>query len=477
MSAVFEQLAGHFAHQSLHDPLTGLPNRLLFAETVRCLPAVATGAATSAALLYVDLDGFKAVNDEFGHEVGDEVLIQCAQRLRAAVRPDDVVARLGGDEFALLLVEAVTDEQTAAIADRVILSTAAPFLVADRVVIIGASVGIAHAADQVEQCVDTVEALLRCADVAMYRAKTRGRGRVERFSSPQPEDPTATRPRNSRDVERRLRAAVEEGSLRLAYQPKYDLRTGRLLELEALARWDDDAGPVSPAVFIPVAERSGLIHELGRWALRTACEQACSWRRVGADGVDRGAVVAVNVSPHQLADTTFVAGVAEVLGRTGLPAARLCLEVTETSAIEDLAAPRKQLGMLKRLGVLVALDDFGTGHSTLTLLRALPLDWVKIDRSFVEDVADSSAGAVLVRLVIEAAHSLGLLVCAEGVERPEQLTELSAMGCGAVQGFLLGVPARVPELQPFYRLDRSSSDPTSRYLLPAARLPSSRCAP
>jgi len=442
MSSVFEQLARQFAHQSMHDPLTGLPNRLLLADAVRRLPAPGLGGASSPALLYVDLDGFKAVNDDFGHDVGDGVLLQYAHRLRDAVRPGDLAARLGGDEFAVLLIDPVTDMQAEAVADRLVLLSAAPFLVGAHVVHLGASVGVARA-DEVEQQVDVVDALLRLADSAMYRAKVSGRRGTRR--------PGLDRRRDERDEDRRLLAGLERGELVLAYQPKYELRTGRLLELEALARWDSPSGPVSPAVFIPAAEGSGAIHELGAWALRTACAEAATWP---GEGGRCGPVVAVNVSPHQLADPGLVGVVAQALQVTGLPASQLCLEITETAAIDDLPATRERLGLLRALGVQIALDDFGTGYSSLTLLRSLPLDWVKIDRSFVEDVATDPAGAALVRLVIEAAHSLGVLVCAEGVEREDQLPQLAAMGCDAVQGFLLGLPGRIPELSPVSDLGR-----------------------
>ena len=453
VSAVFAQLARHFAHQSRHDPLTGLPNRLVLADGVRGLPAPAHGADAAPALLYVDLDGFKAVNDEFGHDVGDAVLQEYAQRLQAAVRPGDIAARLGGDEFALLLVDAVTDQQAAAVADRLVLLAAAPFLIEGQVVSLGASVGVARAAGSAELRTDPVESLLRAADSAMYRAKSSGRGHAVHALSGHPALLSGT----GADLSSRLRDALNHDRLHLAYQGKYELRTGRLIELEALARWQEPEGPISPAVFIPAAERTGLIHPLGRWALETACRQAVSWRDVAQPG-GTGPVVAVNVSPYQLTDDGFVAGVAEVLRSTGLPAQQLCLEITETRAIADLVATRQQLVQLRALGVLIALDDFGTGHSSLTLLRELPLDWVKIDRSFVEDVASDPAGAVLVRLVIEAAHSLGVLVCAEGVERPEQLAQLTAMGCDAVQGFLLAVPTRVPDLGPSPELAGSARD-------------------
>jgi len=301
VSSVFEQLAAYFAaHQSAHDPLTGLGNRLLLADRVRRLVPTATGSAARPALLYVDLDGFKAVNDDFGHDVGDAVLVQYAQRLCDAVRTEDVVARLGGDEFALLLVDPVTDEQAQAIADRLVLLAAAPFLVGEAVAHVGASVGIARVGDEPEHHVDEVEALLRSADLAMYRAKTRGRGRVERGAPVTARD---GRGNGARDLDRRLTVALERGGLSLAYQPKFELATGRLLEHEALARWEDDTGSVSPAVFIPAAERSGLIHRLGQWALLTACEQARTWGGQDAEGNQTGPVVAVNVSPRQLGAT------------------------------------------------------------------------------------------------------------------------------------------------------------------------------
>ena len=452
VSAVFEQLARHFAHQSMHDPLTGLPNRLLLADAVRRLPVRPLDRSRSSALLYLDLDGFKAVNDNFGHDVGDSVLVEYAHRLRDAIRPGDVTARLGGDEFAVLLIDPVTDEQARAIAERLLLLSAAPFLVGPHVVAVGASVGLARA-DQVEKHVDVVEALLHLADTAMYRMKLQGRDTTARAG--------LLRRRDERDLDKRLRSALVGGELDLAYQPKYELRTGRLLELEALARWDTPAGPVSPAVFIPAAEGSGLICELGAWALQAACTEAARWS--GPDGA--GPVVAVNVSPYQLTSAGFVDEVAAVLAQTGLRADRLCLEITETAAIDDLAATRDKLGLLRGLGVLLALDDFGTGFSSLTLLRSLPLDWVKIDRSFIEEVASDPAAAALVRLVIEASHSLGVLVCAEGVEREDQVLQLAAMGCDAVQGFLLGVPSRSPALDPVSDLGRRGPAPGSPVLL------------
>ena len=422
------------------DTLTRIPNRAAVRERLQAtMDLAASASGLNFAVLFVNCDRFKQINDTHGHAVGDALLKAVAKEISTLMPPSAIPARLGGDEFALLLVDPVTDAQASAVADRLVLLAAAPFLIGDDVVRVGASVGIARAGDEVERHVDEVEALLRSADLAMYRAKTRGRGRAERGA---PEVSRDERGNDGRDLDRRLAQALDRGALSLAYQPKFELATGRLLEHEALARWVDDSGPVSPAVFIPAAERSGLIHRLGQWALQEACEQAQTWTT--PDGDRAAPVVAVNVSPRQLADPCFVACVAEVLTRTGLPASRLCLEITETAAIHDLAATRHQLHELRGTGVLIALDDFGTGYSSLTLLRVLPIDWVKIDRSFVEDVADDTSGAVLVRLVIEAAHSLGVRVCAEGVERPEQLARLLAMGCDAVQGFLLGVPARIP---------------------------------
>ncbi|MCZ2819552.1 EAL domain-containing protein [Modestobacter sp. VKM Ac-2977] len=438
VTAVFEQLAQEYAHQALHDPLTGLPNRLFLLERLR--QAVCPGS--SAVLFVIDLDRFKDVNDHLGHAAGDDVLTEFAQRLRTVARSEDLVVRLSGDEFALLTT-ALTTAQSTALAERIVLTAAAPFVVlprgahrdAEQLASLGASVGVASCSMEVR----SPDELLHRADLAMFRAKSLGRGRVAHFDTALLEDAETTDAVRARHrMERRLRLAIESRSLSLHYQPVVTLPSGQVTGVEALARWEDDElGRVAPDQFIPLAERTGLVVDLGRWVLQTACREAAGWP-AGPSGVPP--TVAVNVSPVQLAQRGFIDDVTRALADSGLAPDRLCLEITETAAITDLTATAARLSQVRDLGVRLALDDFGAGHSALTLLRALPVHLVKIDRSFIERVASDTADAVLVRLVIEAAHSLGRRVCAEGVETAEQAQQLVSMGCDSAQGWLFGRP-------------------------------------
>ena len=432
-AAVFAGLAGVYRRAAMTDALTGLPNRLAVHAYLRELGEPAGRSLNSAAVLYVDLDRFKGVNDTFGHRAGDELLVEFAGRLQACLRPGDVVARLGGDEFAILLwdVEAPT---AAAIADRIVLSAAAPFILNGCIVTIGASVGIATGAGLGELHVDAGDVLLRHADEAMYRAKQSGRGRSTHLATSDgaPEF----------EIARRLRAAVESDALQLVYQPKVLLSTGRVIEWEALCRWTDPVlGIVSPSEFIPVAERNGIILPLGRWVLERACQQAMAWLEAGTP-----APVAVNISAVQIANDNFVREVAETLASTGLPAGLLRLELTETAALIDIPATAARLTEIRASGVLLSLDDFGTGYSSLSLLRDLPVHGLKIDKSFIETIDTDPTAQSLVKMVIDGAHDLGLTVIAEGVEREEQLSRLVALGCDAAQGYLLGYPAKASML-------------------------------
>ncbi|MFD2093524.1 EAL domain-containing protein [Blastococcus deserti] len=446
LTTLFEHLAQHYAHRAVHDPLTGLPNRLFVEEQLQ-----PPRSFRPAVLFFIDLDRFKDVNDQFGHAAGDEVLLQLAARLRALGRAEDLVARLSGDEFALITADRLTFEQAEAVANRILLAADTPLVLrgtdgAENLVTVGASVGIAHApAGDGFFGAEALNVLLAQADAAMYRAKSLGRGRAAHFAPELLEDREATEAVRARHVlERRLRAAVDGGGLTLRYQPVVALPSGQVTGVEALARWhDEELGEISPDEFVPLAERTGLIVDLGRWVLRTACHEAARWPVVVAGPA---ASVAVNVSPVQLGQRDFVGDVVAALRASGLEPPRLCLEITETAAITDLASTAARLEELRRLGVRLALDDFGSGHSSLTLLRRLPVDLVKIDRSFVERVTTDTADAVLVRLVIEAAHSLGRRVCAEGVETLEQARQLVAMGCDSAQGWLFGRPADVPVL-------------------------------
>jgi diguanylate cyclase (GGDEF)-like protein/PAS domain S-box-containing protein len=462
VTAIFEQLALQYAYQSLHDPLTGLANRSFLLERLRASPLGAP-----AVLCYIDLDRFKDVNDHLGHAAGDEVLVEFARRLRGIARAEDVVVRLGGDEFAVLCEAPLSPAQSTALAERIVLAAAAPFVVRGRwtdalteeVVSLGASVGISRSeGDGHETGLTSLDVLLLQGDLAMYRAKSLGRGRVAHFESGLLDDAGGADAARARHrMERRLRQAIEAGGLSLHYQPVVTLPSGQVTGVEALARWaDDELGQVPPDQFIPLAERSGLVVDLGRWVLTTACHEAAGWP-TGPSGV--APTVAVNVSPVQLAERGFVDDVTRALTESGLAPERLCLEITETAAIIELTATAARLTELRAIGVRLALDDFGAGHSSLTLLRELPVHLVKIDRSFVERVTTDPSDAVLVRLVVEAAHSLGRQVCAEGVETAEQAQQLVAMGCDSAQGWLFGRPAPASPALARVLSDRSAGIP------------------
>ncbi|NTW40296.1 MAG: EAL domain-containing protein [Cellulomonadaceae bacterium] len=462
VSSLFERLARQYAYQSWHDPLTMLPNRRYLMDQIRLMESQRDegGADWQAVLFYIDLDRFKDVNDGLGHSAGDQVLAQFAARLLSVSRAGDLVVRLGGDEFAILTSTPLTVAQSGAIAARLVLEAAAPFVVeltdaagvrSEHSVTIGASVGVAHSdPTRPSVLVTSLEVLLKQADIAMYRAKEHGRGRAAHYdplmqTGLESAETTTAR----RRMERSLRAAIEGCSLTVHYQPVVGLPSGRVIGIEALARWHDPVlGNVPPDQFIPLAEDTGLILDLGEWVLRTACRQGAD----STEGVGDELTVAVNVSPVQLAQPGFVAAVLSALHDSGLAARRLCLEITETAAIADLEATCAHLRELRALGVEIALDDFGTGHSSLTMLRSLPLTIVKIDRSFVENVARSAQDALLVRMVIETAHSLGLRVCAEGIEEEDQARQLVALGCDIAQGWYFGMPE-----PPSERLTRSLS--------------------
>jgi len=453
VTSIFERLARHYAHQSLHDPLTGLPNRLYLMERLRQRDGRHT------VLLYADLDRFKDVNDLYGHAAGDQVLTQFADRMRSISRQDDLVARLGGDEFAVLTRTPMTILQSTALAERLVMEASAPFVVTsiaedgtrEHLVSIGASVGVARS-DRYEAplLLTSLDVLLKQADLAMYRAKSHGRGRVEHYQLDMLQHTEASEATVARRImERRLRAAIAGGGLHLHYQPVVDLPDGRVRGVEALARWnDEELGLVPPDQFIPLAETTGLILDLGRWVLNEACRQAAAW----AAGAATAPTVAVNVSPVQLRQASFIGDVRAALAVSGLGPEKLCLEITETAAVTDVTETANLLRQLRGLGVRLALDDFGTGHSSLTLLRRLPVHLIKIDRSFVERVATDAGDAVMVRLVVDAAHSLGLRVCAEGIEEPGQAQQLVAMGCDSAQGWLFGRPGPADELDALWRL-------------------------
>ncbi len=435
-------MEAELTRQAFEDALTGLANRARFQAAAERALAAAGGAAGGTAggaarprvpaVLLVDLDDFKTVNDSLGHAAGDELLVLVARRLLDATRGSDMVARLGGDEFAILLGGVRADAEATRVAERVVASLAAPYVVGGRELRLGGSVGIAlgHAGEAAND-------LLRNADLALYRAKGRGRGRWELFA---PELHAAAVERLALEAE--LRRAIDRGELALHYQPIVQLRGGRTCGVEALVRWrHPERGLVPPSSFIPVAEATGLIAPLGRWVLREACRAAAGWAtpHPGAPGAAPPSV-AVNVSARQLAGADFVAEVAAALRDARLCPGRLVLEVTESVLLDDLDAALARLEAVRALGVRLALDDFGTGYSSLAYLQRLPVDLLKIDRTFTAGVTADGKRGTLARTILTLAGTLGLRTVAEGVETPEQHAELVALGCDLGQGYLYARP-------------------------------------
>jgi diguanylate cyclase (GGDEF)-like protein len=431
-------------HRSLHDPLTGLPNRTLLEERLDHAAQRAIGSERILAVLFVDLDGFKAVNDRFGHQLGDQLLNAVGSRLSESLRPGDTLARLAGDEFVIVCEDLTDSGQAEVVADRVARLLSTPIIVGGQELSVTASVGVAFSGGGR----DLPKDLLRDADVAMYEAKRAG-GAQYRVLHPTNSDG----PRNIDDLladtpaagefGRSLQEALERDELRLAYQPIVDTRDGSLSGVEALLRWKHPRrGWVEPDVVVAVAERTGAIFEVGRWALTQACRDLETWRhRYGAAAIPH---VAVNVSARQLMARGFVDTVKTVLSATGTDSASLHLEVTESVFLEDAPTARTVLNELRRLGVKLSLDDFGTGYSSLAYLEEFRFDIIKIDQTFTAGMVDKRSTRAIVAAVIELAHALDLAVVAEGVETEAQLAELNRLGSDRAQGHLFS-PALLPE--------------------------------
>ena len=429
------------AHQALHDPLTGLPNRVLFADRLQHALVRQMRHTEQVAILFIDLDRFKLINDGLGHAAGDVVLQEAARRLDAAARAEDTVARFGGDEFTVLC-EGVEVETATEIAQRLIVELTQPFVCDGQELHLSASIGVRVS----DGGGSDPDALLRDADLALYVAKQHGRGRVE------PYDPSA-RPGefNPLALEQALRVALRRDQLRLHYQPLVDLSSERVIGLEALLRWEHPAfGTVTPGEFIPIAEESGLIVPIGEWVLHEACAQLARWR---ADRmVDSSVQMAVNVSARQLSQPELVKTVDAALAAAGLEPQALCIEITESAIISDPALALATLGTLKQRGVSLALDDFGVGFSSLSQIRELPpVDAIKVDRSFTAGLGQNESDGAVVRAVLSLAGGLGLIAVAEGVETEDQLERLRQMGCDVAQGFLVSRPRPPAELEPFLR--------------------------
>ncbi len=415
-------------HQSLHDPLTGLANRVLLLDRLEHAVNASARRTTHPAVLFMDLDYFKVVNDVSGHPAGDQLLAEVAERLRCVVRPNDTIARLGGDEF-VVLCEDLSDplEEATAVAQRVASCLEPAFNIAGRDVFVAASIGIAQSGEG-----DDAETLMARADQAMYRAKNLGRGRIEVYNPAV--DHLITR---RAELSTALHHALSEDQLRVAYQPVVDLSGRQLFAREALLRWNHPKfGNVPPSEFIPLAEEMGLIVEIGRWVLWQACSDCTHWRK--QDDAEVG--VAVNVSGRQLESAGFEDDVASVLDETGLDPRALTLEVTETLLMAGRAQARTVLERVRSTGVRIAVDDFGTGYSSLSWLARLPLDIMKVDRSFIASLGLVERESAIVEAMIHLAHTLGFSVVAEGVETDSQLSRLTNLGCDGAQGYLLGYP-------------------------------------
>ena len=420
------QLQDDLRHQAAHDPLTGLVNRATFTEA---LAGTLGRDPCEAAVIVIDVNDFKVVNETLGQAGGDELLVAIAGRLHECVRPGDTLARVGSDEFAVLLPGPGAESDAVQIAERIDARLEGRFAVAGGPLAVRVSIGLAvGSGDRTSG-----EALLRNADLAMHRAQEAPTGGVERFTA----ELAASREPDC-ELRRRLREATRRADFKVHYQPIVDLATGTVAAREALVRWQDGPrGPVHPAAFIPVAEEMGVIVDIGRQILRRACVDAEGWRTDG----DAEPAVHVNLSPVELRDPGFLAGVEAALGASGLAPHRLALEITERAVLSDPTRAIVVLEQVRDLGVRVALDDFGTGYSSLSHLRWLPLDTLKIGSPFVDDLEQSDSSRPFLRMILELAASLELQVIAEGVETRAQLRALRSLRCGFGQGFYLGSPA------------------------------------
>jgi diguanylate cyclase (GGDEF)-like protein len=444
-------LAEELKHQAFHDPLTGLPNRALFADRAAHGIALARRNGTTAAVLFIDLDDFKVINDTMGHAVGDELLAGVGRRLAAVVRKSDTAARLGGDEFALLIENLAEPDAVEAFASRVVAAFSEPFTVSAGSVLATATVGVATTEDS-----SNVDQLLRHADLSLYAAKSEGKRQWHRY---QPVLSASMVKR--RELQSALEETVAKSALSVAYQPIVHLASGEVRGFEALARWPDPVrGTVPPSEFIELAEETGLIVPLGSWVLRQAITDLARWR--GSDPSPRQPGVSVNVSARQFRDPGFVTHVRRCLDEAGLVPSGLMLELTESSLLHRDERINADLAELKHMGVRLAIDDFGTGYSSLSYLKELPFDILKIDKTFVDAIATSPVGRRFAELIIGFARALGIQVIAEGIETDEQRALLTAMGCEYGQGYLLAMPMDWRSAEKLLRSGRSFDRDGSR---------------
>jgi diguanylate cyclase (GGDEF)-like protein/PAS domain S-box-containing protein len=430
-----KRLEAELRHQALHDALTGLPNRELFLDRLDQALERQERTGMRPSILFLDLDNFKTVNDSLGHGVGDRLLVAFAQRLREVVRPADTVARFGGDEFAVLLDEVSDPDEAEGASKRVIAAISMPFMVEGREIAVTASIGISSAGEET-----SADEMVRDADMAMYSAKLAGKDRYRIF---EPHMHSVALDRLERETD--LRAAVVRGEFVLLYQPIIDLQSGALKGAEALLRWNHPRrGTLPPSEFIELAEETGLIVPIGRWVLSEACRQLIAWDDEA--GLTTDLSVSVNVSTLQFRHPGLLEHVAEAIDRSGVAPERLLLEITESVMLEDSERIVGLLQDLRRLGVRLAIDDFGTGYSSLGYLKRLPIDILKIDKTFIDGIASNAEDSALPHAIIKLAHTLQLGVTAEGVESDEQATRLRALGCEFGQGYFFSVPVPASEI-------------------------------
>ncbi len=414
--------------QTVTDFLTGLGNRNAFKAALHAAIEQARRSGSHVALLFIDLDHFKRINDNLGHEIGDLLLRAVARRLKEQVRTYDIVARLGGDEFTIVLGDLAFPEDAAAVAKKILNALRQPFALREDIdVVVSASIGIST----FPGCGEDIESLMRTADVAMYQAKRDGRNMHVDYL---PE--MNARGHGALLLEQGLRVAVEKEALALHYQPQFDLATGRLVGLEALLRWNHGGSDIPPSIFVPILEDTGLMVRAGQWVIAAGCTQRKAWSGM----LPPDCTIALNLSARQFADKFLVQTIQRILEQTGLPPGQIELELTESMLMTNTECAASVLGVLKKMGLRLSVDDFGTGYSSLAYLKQFPLDALKIDRQFIRNLTTSDKDAAIATSIIQLAHNLGLEVVAEGVETDEQLVALDALGCDIVQGFYFSRP-------------------------------------